>query len=186
MKVNFFYFVVSILLVLAGFFIGISTDKVNIIWIPEFKIGDLVAVAVGFITFIFAYKGFEDNRKQHNMAIRPLIRAEFSADKIDYEYQVRIKNLGLGAAIDIKNNLQINDLKWFITKTLGDDKCELIISNSCGLQPGESSTILHVKFSKINGFQFKKFLSELQKIEIEILYISAMDESFIFKTPLRK
>ena len=71
-------------------------------WIPELKIGDLIALLVSGITFVFAYKGFEGNREQFKASNLPIIVEHLSSKIHEGKLSFSIKNQGSGVALNCK------------------------------------------------------------------------------------
>ena len=173
-KSNISYFTIIILVLFAGIIIGSSLENFDIPlnWNSEFKAGDVLTALVAVITFTFAYKGLQENRKHLLLNNRPLLDSGYERLIDEDTYRIYCENVGNGSAININLEFKISNdkfghhelvkhihsyFKWSTTDSLIEDG--KIIS----LRPGSRECILGIKIGKND-----KASAIIEKIEKEV------------------
>ena len=127
-KSNIFYLVIIFLVFVAGTMNGLlwSDYEIPIKWEPEIKAGDLIGFLVALITFIFAYKGFEENRNQFQISNQPILDLYYSCSYKENTISIDIENIGNGLANNIQCILTLNN-----TVLTANELCAKLLFDTC-------------------------------------------------------
>lgn len=167
----FFQFIVIGLTLAAGVFIGLSfTDfDIPVKWNAELKFGDLISIAVGLLTFVFAYKGITDNRRVTELSFKPRLFEHTSFLSIDKEFKIEIKNAGLGSALGCVykyyiDGEEISDKrldKKVIDLCRMNSEAKIFMGKGQVILPGQSIVIVEVKAGSQEDYAaIQSFLSK--------------------------
>ena len=139
-------FVVTVccLVFCTGYIAGKHIEPIDVFqWTPELKFGDLIASLIALITFIFAYKGFEDNRKQYFSSIKPIIaQHHYHPERDALIYIWAIHNYGNGIAT------KINYAIHFKEEEISLLELATLIKNSCNK---EKEVIVKISYEDLLG-----------------------------------
>lgn len=185
-----FYIVVITLVFSAGALFGFLLVDLNIIikWSPEFKIGDLIAMLAASITFIFAYKSFENNRLHNELANKPHLVDHLSTSEVNYNFIWRIDNVGLGVALGCRFSYLFDGKEISSSrldsklKAQADDKhSRFNLSEPNAIRAGGSTTLIQFQATRVEEYKkLLKFVRENISLELDYkdVYGNAMADTF--------
>lgn len=185
-----FYIVVIALVFSAGALFGFLLVDLNIIikWSPEFKIGDLIAMLAAGITFIFAYKSFENSRLHNELANKPHLVDHLSISEINYNFSWKIDNVGLGAALGCSfsylfegKEISTASLDSKLRTQANDKHSRFYLSEPNAIRAGDSATLIQFQATRVEEYkQLLKFVREKISLELDYkdVYGNAMADTF--------
>ncbi|WP_105180963.1 hypothetical protein [Pseudoalteromonas sp. T1lg21] len=184
-----FYFLICVLLIATGYLIGSGYKFINISISTEVKISDIIALAVGSITFYFAYQGLSHSRFQSEIVSRPYLDCIVDVHFTNHTYELKIHNLGSGPAINCKFALFLDNkpitfdqLSIELAKTVSFYKN---IDNSKKLPesigPNNESNFFSFKVNEPNTTYFKPLLELMKKVTVTVKYESVLQKEFSAK-----
>jgi len=176
-KSRLFYIVVIALVFSAGILVGLLLADFNIIkWSPEFKIGDMIAMVTAGLTFIYAYKSFENSRLHNELANKPRLVDHLSTSKLKLNFSWKIENVGLGAALECRysylfegKEINASSLDSKLKKQANDETSIFSLSEPKAIRAGDSAIL--IQFQAKSAEQYNKLLKFVhEKVLLELDY----------------
>ena len=180
------YFIVLVccLVFYAGYITGKHIEPIDVFqWTPELKFGDLIASLIALITFIFAYKGFEDNRKQYFSSIKPIIAQHHYHKRDAHNYIWAIHNYGNGIATKINYAIHFREEEVSLSKlaTLMNDSSNQgkpLLKNSTPHSAPSSSKIEFLNITCVNIKNYEKVEGILKEVIVKISYEDLLGNTY--------
>lgn len=202
-KSNTFYTLVCVILIFAGFLIGLSLEDSIPVYLRKTTIdfSDVIASIGLTITASFAYFGLKEQRQLKIMQAEPYLHVMIKLNREERAYELEVINSGAGAAVDMAYQLiweesyldnkyeriGIDQFRLFLKKaTDNSDTFEMVYSTPSAFRSSDNYSFLELSLKEPDSEKFRHVENVLKRTTLQLRYKTVFGELREKSFPLLK